>query len=263
MRTTGDKQEKRWKIIIVSHEKIIPEFYQNDTLFPKSNFEILNVGEHDHINNCGDFRVINQYDIPNARNLGKSWAESEGLLNYWYSGEWKQLDYVGFIHYDLEWKLDERVKKIKRTNITKRINSYLSGKDTAHISFESHIFEWDLKQRILADVSQPDLDIGEGVNCYTYILDDYNTFFGTHYTVDDLKKSKKINLCSCFLIDVNHFDEMMSWFEYVVNKGELLVFTCSRKQGSLAERYFGVYMSLAYDKALDLSLIHHWNDGLK
>lgn len=259
------RNDKKWKIYIVSHDEVFPEMYENDLDFGESNYEILNVGTNDYIKNSGMLREISQFDLRNSKRLGKWWAESEGIYNLWKNGLHEKLDFIGFIHYDIELRLRDGWH-IRNTNITSRICKAISNTDVSHLSFETHDIDVDYNQRILADVQQPNVLQGEGLNCYDYILRDYNEYFGTSYNLSDLKKKGKINLCSCFLIDTYHFNEMMLFFEWVINKGELILFDTEHKyriQGGLAERYFGIYMAFAYDKMIDLSLIHHWNDGLK
>lgn len=260
-------KEKKWKIYIVAHNKIIDEMYMNDNGFNNDNYVFLNVGSRELLGNSEKYRCINQYDLENSVKLGKWWAESEGIYNIWRSGAYKDLDYIGFIHYDKELRLiKKRVLKYNNTNITQRINKYLVNRDHGHISFETHKIREDYNQKILADIKKPNILVGEGRNCYDYILDDYNRYFKTQYDIQDLLGKKEINLCSCFLIDIENFEKMMKFWDWIVSSKNLDVFDTEHKyrlQGGLAERYFGVYLMFAYKKNLDLSLIHHYNDGLK
>lgn len=261
------KKQKEWKIFIITHSEIIDEMYIHDKRFNNENYCFLNVGAKEKLINEEKYSCIKQYELPGALKLGKWWAESEGIYNVWRSGIYKNLDYIGFIHYDKELRL---IKKNflpwNNTNITNRINNYLIDRPIAHISFENHNIKNDYKQHILADERFPNTLTGEGKNCYDYILDDYNAFFHTNYTIEEFLQKQYINLCSCFLIDYEHFDEMMRFWDWVVKSKKLEIFDTEHKyrlQGGLAERYFGVYLTYAYDDSLDLSLIHHYNDGLK
>ena len=256
-----------WKIYIVGHQKLYDNMYSGDKLFSGEHYEILNVGEKGQIDNPLGLRQIDQKTLPTFVSLGKWWTESEGIYNLWLDGRWRELDYIGFIHYDLELRLDPRVKGIiRRSNITERVQKYLDMHSKAHISFETHNFSGDYNQKIMADVDRPNDQTGDGMNCYDYILNDYNQFFGTNKTISELSNRGQINLCSCFLIDVEHFDEMMKWWNSVINSHRLEQFDTNheyRIHGGLAERYFGVYLALNYDELCDLSLIHHYNDGIK
>lgn len=256
-----------WKIYIAAHKAIQDSMYANDNGFNNDNYIILNVGSADRIENQEKYTCINQRMLDGYVELGKQWAESEGIYNIWRSKIYKELNYIGFLHYDKELRLIKRNLLGKQpTNITDRIEKYLLGKTRAHISFETHSIVGDYKQKILADIEKPNVLTGEGTNCYDYILADYNGYFGTNYSLSQLLQKKTINLCSCFLIDVAGFEKMMGFFDWVVSSRKLEKFDTehrNRIQGGLAERYFGVFLAFEYNENKDLSLIHHWNRGLK
>jgi hypothetical protein len=176
------------------------------------------------------------------------------------------LDFIGFIHYDKELKLLKAPLWQSRTNITERINSYIKDRTKAHISFETHIPKNDYNQRILADVTMPNTLVGDGLNCYDYILSDYNNYFETVYTIDDFMRKPHINLCSCFLIDIKTFEKMMGFFDWIIQSRKLEVFDTNhqyRLQGGLAERYFGFFLMFEYEEMNDLSIFHRYNKNLK
>lgn len=258
--------EIKWKIFIATHKKIYDKMYQGDYKFNNEQYVFLNVGQSDKLDNSEKYHVINQKELPNFVSLGKWWAESEGIYNIWRSGIYKSLDFVGFLHYDKELCLTEK-RLFHRRNITQRIGKYLlENPNRAHISFETHDIQRDYNQHILADVNQPDTLQGEGNNCYDYILKDYNDYFKTSYTLEDLLNRKEINLCSCFMMDTNTFEKMMKFWDSIVMSKKLEQFDTKhqyRIQGGLAERYFGVFLAFEYEEMEDISLIHHYNKGIK
>lgn len=261
------KYSRRWKIYIATHKEIYPDMFCNDKDFNNDNYIFLNVGQNDKLINQEQYNVLDQKKLPNFVPLGAYWAESEGIYNLWKNGIHKQLEFIGFSHYDKELRLEKRnIWGKQDTNITKRINRYLRNKDKAHISMENHDMREMYLMRSMADETRPNEVVGDGVNCFDYILRHYNRFFGTNYTIDDLMKHRKINLCSCFLIDTKTFNKMMEFFDWVVQNHFLDKFDTEHKyrfQGGLAERYFGVFLMFEYKHSLDLSTIHHYNDGIK
>ena len=70
------------------------------------------------------------------------------------------------------------------------MNSYLEKRNSGHISFETHNTKEDYAQKILADINKPNVLVGEGMNCYDYILNDYNTYFKKNYQLIDFFKKK-------------------------------------------------------------------------
>ena len=254
-----------WKIYIVGHNGVHDWMYENDKDFNSNNYTVLDVGQ-ERFNVSDRYSIIRQNEFSNYQSLGKWWAESEGIYNVWKNKIYENLDFVGFIHYDKELKLLRRKLFSLRTNITHRINEYLKDKTKAHISFKTHHPKLDYNQRIMADESQPNTLVGDGVNCYDYILNDYNDYFRTNYTIKDIFQKNTINLCSCFMIDVLTFEKMMKFWDHIVCSRKLEIFDTyhqHRLQGGLAERYFGVFLMFEYDKMLDLSIVHHYNKNIK
>lgn len=260
-------ENKKWKIYIVAHKKVYDEMYINDPMFNYNNYCVLNVGEIDNFQVNHKFACVKQSELNNFVSLGRWWAESEGIYNIWRDGRYRELDYIGFLHYDKELCLVKRpLFEKERTNITERICGYIKKKEKAHISFETYKTRIIYNQRILADINQPNTFNGEGINCLDYILNDYNEYHGTNFSRKDLFKHKYMNLCSCFLIDVRTFEKMMKFFDWVISNQKLAPFDTfhrNRMQGGLAERYFGIFLLFEYEKMLDLSLIHHYDKGWK
>lgn len=257
---------KKWKIYIIGHKKIHDLTVKCDRDFNNDNYTFLNVGNQDSLENQDGYSVIKQSELANSISIGKYWAESEGIYNIWRSGVYKELDYIGFIHYDVQLKLDKKFVIGSKTNITKRINKYIDNKDRGHISFATFTPKGDFAQKIMMDENEPNTLVGDGRNCYYEIINDYNQFFGTSHTVEEFMLFPKINLCSCFLIDTAGFEKMMGFFEWLYESHKLDKFDTEHKnrfQGGMAERYFGVFLMFEYDKMKDLNLNHMWDAGWK
>lgn len=267
MRDDIVKNNKKWKIFIATHKKFYPEMYEVDSQFSNEHYCIMNVGQLEKLENQDGYDVIDQKKLPVFYPLGARWAESEGIYNLWKNNVHKDLDYIGFSHYDKELRLIKRkFLKKNQTNITERIDKYLKGKQHAHISLENHNMKEMYLMRSMADETRPNEIVGDGLNCFDYILKHYNDYYNTDFKIKDLLKHKTINLCSCFLIDVETFDKMMRFFEWIIEKKFMGVFDTEHKYrfpGAMAERYFGVFLMLEYKKTLDLSIVHHYNEGMK
>lgn len=251
----------RWKVFVVAHERVVPEFLHVDPDWRPDNWAVINVRAKPLRETAG-LPVIRQEDLPAYRPLGAHWAESEAIYNLYRSGLHQDLDFIGFLHYDVELRLARRTGFLprRRTDVTQRVEAHLAGRHRAHVSFATFGTREDYDQRILADISRPETLVGDGVNCYDYILADYNEYFGETKTRDDFFAARQINLCSLFLIDVPAFERMMAFFAWVVDSRKLDVFDTlhrHRLQGGLAERYFGLYLAFNSPGLLDLSLKHH------
>ena len=241
---------KSWKIFIATHERVYDEMYSADKTFNKENYVILNVNTsaNKEILNAENYSVISQRDFKSFKELGRNWAESEAIWNLWKEGIHKELDYIGFTHYDVA--LTE--------NTTSEIQAYINEKEKAHIAFLEFDSKTEWKKWNSLKNVQP-LKTGEKKGYYQYILDDYNTYFKTNYTAKDFTEKKLINLCSNFLLDSKTFDKMMGFFDWVIKEGRIGAFDNSndpRLMGGLAERYFGVFLQFEYAETKSLPLYH-------
>jgi hypothetical protein len=235
--------------------------YVNDPKWNPSNYTAINVSTQPLAleRACP---VINQFDLPRSRHLGAHWAESEAIYNYYLNDLHRGMDFVGFIHYDMELRLRGwRLKRLVGSrSITQRINDWVADRESGHISFETHSPAGDYGQRIMADFDHTEVLVGDGVNCYDKILADYNEYSKSTRTLAELLRRPKINLCSSFLVDTPTFVRMMRFFDWVVSTRDLDALDQSRRhrlQGGLAERYLGVFLLFEYPTLTDMSLVHH------
>lgn len=65
------KREKKWRIYIVAHNRIIDSMYKGDKNFNNENYVFLNVGSKVHLDNAQNYSCINQYDLDGSVQLGK------------------------------------------------------------------------------------------------------------------------------------------------------------------------------------------------
>lgn len=245
----------KWRIFIVCHDKIIDDYYTNDPRFDADHFCFVNVSSR-RLRQEYEFRykVINLFEQGIYRKLGRAYTESEAIYNIYLNGMHRDCDAIGFIHWDVELKSGAS----GGYNISDQIDEMIGH--SVHISFETHDVVGDYHHRILADPSQPNKYKGKGLNCYDYILNDYNRHFKTQYSIQDVLNKKQINLCSCFLIPCPTFERMMLFVSEILESGKLNIFDTIglyRKQGVLMERYFGLFLALEKLTHKDLPLYHH------
>lgn len=254
--------EDSWKIFVVAHDRIVPEYLECDPDWHPELYPILNVRDKP-FPLPPNYQIVNQMDLPHFTSLGPHWAESEAIYNVYRAGLHREMSHIGFLQYDKELRLRPPILRQEdittQTHITRRVREAVR-QDRVHVSFETHGVKQDYRQRIMADEERPEVLQGYGRNSYDYILADYNRYFGTQYRRRDLFRRKSINLCSSFLIDTPTFEQMMGFFDWIIGSGRLENFDTLRRhrlQGGLAERYFGVFLLFAYPAMVDVSIVHH------
>ena len=85
------------------------------------------------------------------------------------------------------------------------------------------------------------------MNCIDRILDDYNSFFQTRHTLQDVARDGFLTMCDCFVTPVGVFDKLMSFISPIMESGKLDIYDTQRLhrlQGGLLERYVAVFFAL-------------------
>jgi len=245
----------KWKVFVVCHDLIMDQYYENDRNFNRENFCFVNVADQPLLPEYYEkYNLIDLKDLKNYVRLGKRYTEAEVIYNIYKNNLHQGLDAIGFLHWDKELKTTGD----QSYDVVDKINQQLDHQ--VHISFETHFTSHDYHQRILADIRQPEKYKGKGTNCYDYILNDYNQFFGTHYSINDFMDKQVINLCSCFMVPGIVFEKMMPFISSVIESKKLDIFDTNgfyRIQGIFMERYFGLFLSFEPLKFIDLTLFHH------
>ncbi len=243
----------KWKVIVVTHGPIINEYYKGIIVGGiLENIIFFNVSDERIIRD--DLEIVNKVDLPEYISLGKHYAEAEVIYNVYKLNLFDDLDALGFVHWDYEFRSENDYFGL---NIVKAIDNLLL-KGQEFISFSTFSFEQDYNQNIMMDPSFPNQLVGSGGNCYEKIVKDYNEFFDASINLN-LMMSKQINLCSAFLCLREVFSDLMPFYSWVIEKGELKLFDTEHKyrfQGGMMERYVGVF-SHRYNMA-QLPLFHHY-----
>jgi hypothetical protein len=273
------KSMKTWKVFILCHNTILDDMYEKDPDFSAEHFEFLKLGRHDlRYNPAKGYRVSSELDYP-VHLDAPNYAELTGMYCVYKNRLHDGLDYVGFSHYDKEHRLIgsggavnisalEAVRllaEVKRRrvdgpmDITERIRRLVDVPSPVHVSLESHDFRKIYGQRVLMDDRQPDAFVGEGVNCIDRILEEYNGFFGTRFTLEDVARDGFLTMCDCFVTPVDRFEKLMSFLTPVIESRKLDIYDTGRRhrlQGGLLERYVAVFFALEKIEKVDMTIVH-------
>lgn len=275
------KPMKPWKVFIFCHNVIRDDMYEKDPGFSADHFEFLKLGRHDLLYNpAKGYRISSELDFP-VHLDAPHYAELTGMYCVYRNRLHDGLEYVGFSHYDKEHRLIgsggavdisalEAVRQraeVKRrkvdgpTDITARIQAQVDSPSPVHVSLECHDFGKIYGQRVLMDDRQPDAFVGEGVNCIDRILEEYNGFFGTRYTLEDVSRDGFLTMCDCFVTPVDRFEKLMSFLTPVIENRGLDIYDTGRRhrlQGGLLERYVAVFFALEKIDKVDMTIVHRY-----
>lgn len=248
---------KNWKVYIVTHKNIKPEYYSIDKDFNNDNWGIINVSNNklSDVSLYDNYDIIDMINLPKYTNLGPWYAEMEAIYNIFINKIYDKYDYIGFIHHDYQ------LKSLKdETDITNQINNAINIYDIIYFSKCTY----DYNQRILADINQPNTLQGYGFNCYDYIINDYNMFYKKNENIDDWKSNIPKNICSASLYTKEIFEEMMRFFSPIIETGKLNIFDTEHRyriQGGLFERYISVFLDKLNKPYYDLELNHLYKEN--
>jgi len=175
------------KLFIIFHEKIFPRHYKGLEL---NSDELFFFGVNKQLSPDLKVKSTYEYDLPIYDNLlqKRGYNESSAIYHIYKNDLYKDCDYIGIVQYDMIFgkRLLETIRNSIEKNPEKEIIFYhkkLNFKETR-------------------EVDTPP------------VLESYNKFFGTKFTVDDLGKNpinNKIIMYSTFIIPVRVFEKMMSW----------------------------------------------------
>lgn len=252
-----DNNMKKWKILIVTNNKIIDVFYNKDINFNNENYTFFNVSKEKMYNS--KYSIINACDIDNYVYLGREYAESEVIYNIYNLNLFTDYEYIGILHWDFELaSIDE-----SRYDVTSTINRALEH--SSYISFYNFSIEQLYKQYIILDERFPNKLIGETnsglINCLDYIIYDYNKIFNTDISLKKIYKNRA-NICCSFLVNRVIFDKIGYMVNNVIHNEYFKKFDTYNKHrmiGQIIERYISIFST--QHNFTEINLKHNFIGG--
>ena len=227
-------------------------FYYNDPLFEqyKDNFVFVKVGSNKLKKLKHGLQQLDLKTLPNYKELGKHYAESETLYNIFKNGKqyYENVDYVGFLQYD-------HVFSAYESTIQKILLVLSQNPET--ISFVSLPMERLFRQTCIIDNKM----LYEKEMYFEPILEDYNKFENSNLKISDLM-NKSICVSSAFMTKTEIFDGMMKFVNLIIESSNLDVYDREmRIPGCFLERYYGVYLLFNSNSNVKIPLHHYMVSG--
>ena len=271
----------KWKIFIMCHNSICDDMYSGDKDFSSENYSFFKLGPSNlEYSENREYHIIDEFDLP-VHLKEAHYAELTGLYAIYKNGLHKGLDFIGFSHYDKEHRLigcsldtnidilestrlqvEKSQKANGPTDITNRIKiCFEENPKGVHICLEAHEFKKIYSQKVMMDETNPDGFVGNGVNCFDVILNDYNSYFGTSFTMSDVAADGYLTMCDSFITPVLKFEKLMEFLVPIIEHRRLDIFDSKRQhrlQGGLLERYVAVFFALEKMKKIEMSTFHQY-----
>lgn len=255
---------KSWKIYVTFFKKLYDVHYTADATFDMKHFTFVKVNDDYPIELDGtrlNYDILYEHDFTLFNpDLQRSGYHENSVFYHLYKNEtYKAHDYIGFMEYD----------HVLNTDFTKTIHTMLDeSEEEIMFAFNKFTFHQLWEQGILINPRRPNKLEGNKNsrwNCLRVILDDYNKFFSTNYTMEDLIGKKIFPICHCFLIPTKTFEKIMALITSIIESGRLEKYyrTNWRGKAIILERYWSVALALEKAKFIDSIHLEHRSYPIK
>ena len=249
---------KRWKIFVTFFKKLYDDHYTADNSLNLKNFTFVKVNDEYEMelsSNKLDYDVFfeHEFKIYNAELQKKGYHQNSVLYHLYKNNSHKEYDYIGFIEYDHV--LINEFCQIIQTTLDNTEEDQIFFFNTFNFSQL-----WD--QGILMNPYRSNKQEGNPRskwNCIKVILDDYNNFFDTNYTLQDLAQKNCFPICHAALMPSNIFEKIMKFHTFIIESGKVEKYHRFnwRSNAGLMERYFAVELALEKAKIVDSIKLEH------
>jgi len=254
---------KKWKIFVTFFKKLYDDHYTIDKSLDLKNFTFVKVNDEYEMEIDGklDYDIFIEHDfrIYNPELQKRGYHENSVLYHLYKNEDYKKYDYIGFIEYD----------HVLSKDFCETIQTVLDETDDDLIfAFNKFTYAqlWD--QGILLNPHRPKIQEGNAKskwNCVRVILNDYNKFFGTKYSLEDLQKKDCFPICHAVLMPNKNFEKIMAFHTFIIESGSVEPFHSFnwRSNAGLMERYLAVELALEDVKMVESIQLEHRECDIK
>lgn len=224
------------QVYVIWHNKLFSELYDELPKDDLNNLIMFGVNEKYEkiLDTKKEYRVMYEYDLPmyNPTLQQHGYCQSTAMYHLYKNGTYKGVDYIGFIQYDMKVHADlfQHMREVLRI-------ARAEGKEVIFHEQTEHISQSIQWTKCLVDPYEGS------------VLQHYNTFFGTNYSVNDLVASRAAHLVPIvhtFVISAAMFEKMMGWICSYMDHLESMhpAYPCDKSQAELLERCHGMFLAL-------------------
>lgn len=219
------------KVFVVFHSNLYDELYESLTPKDKSKLVMYGVNKKYPKKYNPSHSPIFEYDLPEYRSdfQENGFNEASSLYHVLKNRLHEGTTHIGFAQYDM------RFHKDTMQHIQTTINA---DPKSEHIFY---IFGFNLKV-------QPIVGALQMFNTpHQNAIQNYNTFFGTKFTFQDLVNAPVVIMNNTFVISTRMYEKMMSWMlQYMNPKLNLNHLGYYGNYGNIIEALTGMFLAFEY-----------------
>lgn len=256
-----------WRLFIIYHRYIKPEFYEMDPKFDKEKIHLMQTSGYKKIEGYPKDYTSKGY-ITHKESEFKEYDPSlqkkkffaPSVLYHMYKNNWYPAEYIGFIEYDFEFKISEKdAKKIGFTTSCPSVCQFIE----ANLK-KGRIIALSARWRLRELANQDFIKVGD-THWLTYFVQEYNKYLelnGETHKISKaalLKENPIIPTQQSFICDVKSFKEVMGFIAHLIDNS--LTEGSFPAPATILERYIGLCIYLSSAEVMYLPLKHCAHEG--
>ena len=252
-----------YKIYVIFHKYLLDKCYKNDSKFNIEKYKFIKCNElfpAEYNKMCGyDICYEKDFNFYNSslQNLSNPYMAVSAIYHIYKNNVYKDYKYIGFLEYDISLEIDDvllknntshvEIQKLKNiTSITEEIEKNIStNKELIIILSGRHRFKSFFDENIIVN----------NKNIFYKILNEFNIYFNTEYTVEYLLINNPIlGDQQSFLADICTFEKIMGFISHIIENKYAEI--SGLRPSFLLARYFGITLYLLDVPTKLISLKH-------
>lgn len=233
------------KVFVVFHSKLYDELYEELDISDKKKVVMYGVNPKYNKNYNPIHTPMFEYDLPHYTSVfqDSGFDESSSLYHVYHNQLYNDCEYIGFAQYDMKFYKDtfSRIQNVRD-----------SDPSSQHIFY---LFGFDLKRQSIVGALRM-------FNCEkNNAITDYNQYFGTNFSLQDLKQSKVVIMNNTFVIPKQMYTKMMPWLLRYLKADLDLSHIESPRYGNVVEALTGMFLAfevLQGAKLHNFHITHVW-----
>lgn len=252
-----------WRLYIIYHQYIKPEFYEVDPEFDKNHVQLIQVSGYkeskkypiDYSSEGYTTHKESDFEFYNPLLQQKKY-HAPSVLYHVYKNNWYPAKYIGFLEYDFELKVS--AKDVTKLGIKTDFGPSACRFIEDNLK-EGRIIALSTRWTLMELNKQSNIQV-KGVHWLTYFVQEYNKY-------TDVKISKEVLLQDnpviptqqSFICDIKSFKAMMGFIVHLIDNN--LLEKSNHRPSTLLERYIGLCIYLCPSEVIYLPLEHRAHHG--